>query len=238
MPFCDNNQQTASTHRWQDPLGPTAMGPGGGSKFSPTGAPQLRSRIFDYLGSYLPQAEAAGNEFAGALKTAAGNPAWKQANDFATQTLAGRYLNGSPSLDRALAQNRASSLAEAANETARIKSGFAKNGMNFSTAAQQADQSAQAAATARANALNAQAYQQNYLAERANQNNAPGMLQLSTSAPLAYLSQVSGASTAPLSQIGNLVSGLSSGGQVFQTGGTMRDTPSMGSNILNGLGGL
>ncbi len=139
-----------------------------------------------------------------------------------------------------MATNQAAALADAANETARLKSTYGRNGMAFSTAAQQADQAARAAANARASQTNAGAYLQNYLAERGNQNNAVGLLGQATQAPLSYLGQVSNAYASPLTQAGNLLSGLSSGGQVITTGTSQSGTysPSMGSNIMNGLGAL
>jgi hypothetical protein len=115
---------------------------------------------------------------------------------------------------------------------------MAKNGMDFSTASQQAQQAANAAASATAGRTEAEARGQNYLGERANQNAAGSMLQQATSAPLSYLGQVSGAATQPLTQAGNLLSGLSSGGQIYGTGSNGSYSPSMGSSILNGIGAL
>ena len=64
------------------------------------------------------------------------------------------------------------------------------------------------------------------------------MLAQATGTPLNYLSGVSGAMVSPLSQSGNLISGLSSGGQVYQTGQKAYDNPSIGSSILSGIGAL
>jgi len=238
MSFCQDSQRNVSNYGYSDPLGPTSMGPKGGPKFSPTGAPQMRSRIFDYLGSSMPGMNQAGADYASALKSAAGDPGWSQAGDLARKTMSGNYLNGGPNLDRALATNRAAAMSEAADATARIKSGYGKNGMQFSTAAEQADLGTRAAASARANQVNASTYLQNYLAERGNQNQAVGMLGQAKQGPLSYLSQVGGAYSSPLAQAGNLISGMSSGGQVYNTGSTGTSSPSLGSNIMNGFSGV
>ncbi len=186
----------------------------------------------------MPTMTQAGERLASGLEGAASNPGWSAASGLAQKNIAGDYLNGSPALDRAMAWNRAQTMADAADATARIKSAYGKNGMAFSTASQQADQAARAAAGARANQTSAQTYLQNYMAERGNQNNGGAMLAQSTGTPLNYLSQVSGAYASPLTQAGNLLSGLSSGGQVFSTGQSGSYSPSMGANIMNGLGGL
>jgi hypothetical protein len=211
-----------------DSLGPS-LAKGG------TGAPELRSQIFDYLQGYMPQMNQAGATYANALQKAAGDTGWQSAQDVARRTAAGDYLNGSPALDRATAWNRAQTEADAANQNARIRSNYAQNGMGFSTGAQEAQQSNNAAANANASATNANTYLQNYLTERGNQNNSGQMLGQAQQGPLSYLGNVSGAYAQPASQIGQLLSGLSTG-QVVQTGGTY--SPSLGSSILQGVGAL
>lgn len=238
MGFCDSGQQQQTTQGWQDPLGPTSMGPGGQPNFSATGAPQMRSQIFNYLGSVAPQLQKSGQAVASQLGSDAANPYFNTAQKNAESTIAGDYLNGSPELDRAMATQRAQTMASAADNAARIKSTDAKNGMAFSTGDQQALEANNAAANATAQNTSAQTYLQNYLAERGNQINGVNQLQTAQAAPLNYLSGQSGAITQPLNQEGNLLTSLSGGGQVFNTGASGTYSPSLGSSILNGFSGV
>ena len=238
MGFCDSQQSTSNDNKWADPLGPSSMSSSGSPRFSPTGAPQMRSQLYSYLGGYLPQMTGAAQDYAGALSKAAANPGFEQASSLAGQELNGNYLNGSPALNRALALQKAGAMGDAAGETARVKSGFNQNGMAFSSANQQADQSARAATAQRADTSNAQAVLQNYQTERGNQANAGSALQSAVSAPLSYLGGVSSAYTQPLQSAGNILSGLSSGGPIFSAGTSGTYSPSTGSDIMNGLGSL
>lgn len=231
MGFCDSGQSQSNQTKWVDPLGPSASQGG-------TGAPELRNQLFNYLGGYLPSSTQAGQTYASALQSQANNPIWGQVASNASKNAAGDYLAGSPVLDRALAQQAGQARAAAAGSDARIRSQYAKNGMSFSTGNQQAQEANEGATNASINANNSNAYLQNYLAERQNQNNAGNQYASAAAAPLSYLGQVSGAYTQPLSQAGNLLSGLSSGGQTITTGSSGVYSPSTGSDILNGLGAL
>lgn len=236
--FCDDSQSQQSSQGWQDPLGPTSISKSGQPSFSATGAPQLRGSLFNYLGNYIPGLAQSGQETASALKAAAANPTWAQAEGNASKNAAGDYLNGSPQLNEALARQRAQSLTDVANQNARTRSQFSKNGMQFSTGNQQAQQAATGASNAASDNTAAQTYLQNYQNERANQNNAATQLQGAYAAPLNYLTSVPGAQTAPLSSAGNILSALSGGGQVFNTGQTGSYSPSLGSSIMNGFSGV
>lgn len=229
--FCDNGQSQQNQTKYIDPLGPGA-GAGG------SGAPELRSQLFNYLGGSAPALQKSGQAYAQALQSTAANPIWGEAENNATANAQGRYLNGSPQLDRAMATQAGQTMAHAAGDNARIRSQYQKNGMAFSTGNQQAQEGETAAAGASAANTNAQTYLQNYLAERGNQNNAAGQYASSAAAPLSYLSGVSGALTQPLSQAGNLLSSLSSGGQVITTGSSGVSTPGLGQSIQSGIGSL
>lgn len=250
MSFCGSSQEASNTgtsstgYGWQNPLGPTSIGAGGKPNFSATGAPQLASQLFSYLGSSMPQMQQAGQNYATALGTAASAPGWGAAQSNATGTAAGDYLAGSPELNQALARNQATAGAAAQNEVARQQSEMAKNGMAWGTPSQEAAQSTVAGANANAANTNAQTYLQNYQGERAAQNNAGSMLAQATGTPLSYLSAVPGAYTSGLTPAANLLSGLSSGGQVYQTSGAQGGyqagtyNPSTGSDIMNGISSL
>lgn len=239
MGFCDSGQTQTNSNQWIDPLGPTSVGANGKHPvYSPTGAPQYREQLFNYLGQMQPSLNAAGQATASGLQSAAANPGWGQAATLANNTMAGDYLAGSPQLDSAMQANTRQQMASAADTNARLKSQMGLNGMGFSTAYDQAAQANNASAAANAANTNAQTYLQNYQAERQNQNNAVNNLATATSQPLNYLQGVSGAMEQPLTQAGNLLSALSSGGQVFTSGTSGSYSPSTGSSILQGIGGL
>lgn len=227
--FCDSSQDQKNNTQYVDPLGPSSGG---------NGAPQLRGQLFDYLSQNLGNSVNSGQTYANALTAAAANPAWQTVQGNAQKSAAGDYLNGSPQLDSAMAQNVAQAQRGAADENARIRSTFAKNGMAFSTADEQAQQTNSAAANAQAANTNAQTYLQNYLSERGNQVNAGNALAQGQQAPLSYLSSIPGAYTNPLTTAGGLVSGMASGGQMITTGTSGQYSPSAGSDVMNGLGSL
>jgi hypothetical protein len=188
----------------------------------------------------------AGQDYAASLKTAASNPGWGTAQTNAVENAAGNYLNGSPELNRALAQNQATASAGAADTAARARSMLASNGMGFGTAQQQAEQAATAQGNEAAANTNALAYLQNYQAERGAQNNAGVQLSQSTAAPLSYLGSVGGAYTSGLTPAASLISGLGSGGSIYSSGSNVSNNgndsgvtdPSVGSDVLNTLGAL
>src|ERR1017187_6699903 len=139
--FCDSGTSSTTNNGWADSLGPSSFGPGGAPRYGATGGPQMRSDVFSYLQNYMPQMTQAGNQYASALQSAASNPGWAGAAQNAQNNISGKYLNGSPELNRALASNQAMANQGAANTVAREKSGMAKAGMGFSTADQQSAQS-------------------------------------------------------------------------------------------------
>ena len=184
---------------WADPLGPSALGKNGTAIYGTSGAPQMRSDIFNYMKGL--------------------NPNFAPGQSVLNQNVSGAFLHGSPELDRAMASNRAATMGAAADATARLKSEYARNGMNFSTGMQQAAQGARTAAGAEAGRTAANTYLQNYANERANQNASVGQV---GQAPLNYLTQK-----------GNIVSSLSSGGQVITPESKQYLDPSKTSTMLN-----
>lgn len=231
MSFCDNGESQNNSYQYQDPLG------AGGSSAG-TGAIPLRSNIFNYLGANQSQLTNAGQTSASALQSAAANPGFGAAQENASKTAAGDYLAGSPQLNSALAHQQSQTLSDAANQDARIKSQYAKNGLQFSTGNEQAQESNNAAANATAANTSAQTYLQNYLSERGNQANAGSQLAQSYAPQLQYLSGVSGALTQPLGQEGNLLSSLSGGGQYLNSGSSGVSSPGIGEDISAGIGSL
>jgi hypothetical protein len=250
MSFCSGGTQASNSggtqnfNQWANPLGPSSIGANGKPIFTPSGAAPLGAQTLSYLGSSLPQMNQAGQAYATALQGAAAAPGFGAAQTNATDTAAGDYLAGSPELNRALAQNNAVAGAGAADEAARARSTMAKNGMAWGTGQQQVEQATQAQANEAAANTNAQAYLQNYQAERGAQNNAGSQLAQAYSAPLSYLSGVPGAYTSGLNPAASLISGLGSGGSIYSNGASQSGfdqgitSPSTGSDILNTIGSL
>ena len=244
--FCDSSQSAGgnqtNNNQWANPLGASSIGANGRPVFTPSGAPQLGQQSLNYLGSSMPQMNAAGQASATALTGAAANPGFTAAQSNAAGTAAGDYLAGSPQLNRALAQNQATAGAGAADAAARARSGMAKNGMAWGTGQQQVEQAATAQGNEAAANTNALSYLQNYQSERGAQNQAGAQLAQAYSAPLSYLSSVPGALASGPSAAAPLISGLGSGGQIFSTGGSNTSSglynPSIGSDIMNGIGSL
>lgn len=246
MSFCGSSQQqsnnTADLNQWANPLGPSSIGPNGRPVFAPSGAAQAGASALNYLGSQAPAMNAAGQASAAALQGAAANPGFGAAQTNAANTAAGDYLAGSPALNRQLAQTQAAAGASAADAAARARSTMNENGMAWGTGQQQVQQAATAQGNEAAAQNNAQAYLQNYQAERGAQNQAGGQLAQAYAAPLSYLGAVPGALASGTATAAPLISGLGSGGSIFSNGnqnyqaGTYN--PSTGSDILNGIGAL
>ena len=243
MSFCGSSQQgqdnTANLNQWLNPLGPSAIGPNGRPISTPSGAAQLGQSALSYLGGQAPAMNAAGQASAAALQGAAANPGFGAAQTNAANTAAGDYLAGSPALNRQLAQTQAAAGAGAADTAAREKAMLNQNGMAWGTGQQQAEQAATAQGNEAAAQNNAQAYLQNYQAERGAQNQAGGQLAQAYAAPLNYLSAVPGALASGTATAAPLISGLGSGGQIY-SGGSQNyqagtSNPSTGADIMNGM---
>lgn len=202
------------TPQWYDPLGPSSVDSKGRQKFEPSGAVEQRRAIFSDFNKM--RGDLRNSPTADAAAQAAANPGWSAAGDLATRTLRGDYLNGSPALDDALGKMRAATVAEGANNAADQRSQFARNGLSFSTANQQAQNNATTAGTASANAAEAGARANNYMAERQLQTQAPQMLEQATSQPLNYLQLQDMAKLIPLSQMAQIIAGLAGQGQVIK----------------------
>jgi hypothetical protein len=97
MKLCGSDKQYTDEPRWFDPLGPNAQG-----QNAPTGGPEARSKIFDYLGSYGPQMAQDANNTRAALTGAASDPGYQMAADNAYKTIRGDYLGGTPTFQNYL----------------------------------------------------------------------------------------------------------------------------------------
>jgi len=238
MGFCTQSKQTTDQPQYFDPLGPAAIGANGKPVFAPTGGVPQRNRIFGLMNQNSNGVQEATNNLVGGLKTAAANPGFTDAANLAQHTIQGDYLHGSPELDAAMATSRRATMADAANEGARIKSQYGRAGIGFGTAAQQADQSNRAAASGQAGATEANARLQNYEQERQNQQAAPTMLQQAVSAPLNYLSQISSAYNAPLQQQADLTKTLAGGGSTATPNTTVYSDQGIANQVFQALGNL
>lgn len=95
--FCDDQKKHTDDPRWFDPLGPNKAG-----AHAPTGAPEMRSGIFDQIGGLQPQIGQDSATSAEAFRTAANDPGWDVARGNAVANMRGSYLGGGPELNRTL----------------------------------------------------------------------------------------------------------------------------------------
>ena len=223
--FCGPNSNKKVKPQWYDPLGPSRIG---GQAF--------RQGIFNDLRKLAPELKQNAADMGARAGVAAADPGWSGAADNARRAIAGEYLKGSPQLDAALARTRAAGTREAGNAAAGIREQFARNGLSYSTANQQAQQMAQAGATARVNDTETQARLANYQQERANQAQAPGQLKSALDAPIDYLSAQGTAPLVPLNAIGQLVAGLAGGGQLIKP--DILSKESWSTSLSQGIGSL
>lgn len=200
------------------------------------GGQQMRGSIYSLLSGLSPTLNQNSTNTANALGQAYSLPGWAQARDLATSEMAGKYLGGSPQLDAAMSAMRAASGAASANTNAGIRSNFAQNGMSFGTGNQEAQSANSAANNASANNAEAQARMQNYQAERQIQNNAVNTYGTATTTPLSYLAQQNEAYTQPLTEISQMIKGLSGGGTVAQPDTTV--DKGLMSNLFGAIGSI
>lgn len=172
---------------------------------------QQRSNIYGQLNQDQPGIQQGTQNYVQGLQSAAANPGWAAAQKSASDTASGAYLGGSPQLQGQLNANYNRALSASADQDARIRSQFARSGMGFSTANQQAQEANRAAAAGQAQGQNAQIIGQNYMAERQLQSQAPQQLAAATQGQTSLLGQVPGAYLSPLTTQAGLVSGLSTG---------------------------
>jgi hypothetical protein len=203
--------------KWYDPLGPVGFRRGRPiNDPNGTGGPAQREAIFNYLSQNAPGIQENAGRTADFATQAAQNPGYGAASDLALRTLHGDFLNGSPQLDKMVGSVRASNAAEGANAASRIRSQYESNGLPWSTANQQAQQGAQAAGTAKSDAMEAATRLADYQNERGLQQGGVNMLNQATSAPLNYMTAADMARLAPMSQIAQIIAGLAGGGQIMK----------------------
>ncbi len=195
--------------KYLDPLGPRADGKMDG----PTGGPEQRDQIFSRIDTTRPQIFNASDQAANTAFKSAADPGFGAGADLARRTIGGEFLNGTPEFNSQMDRNRVAGNREVSDAEAALKSQMAMSGVGFSTANQQAQQGNRTLATARMNDAEANARAANYANERALQNAGTGQLNEALSSPLNYLSQVSAAHMAPLSQMVQIIAGLTGQGQ-------------------------
>jgi len=246
MGFCGDNKQAPA--QWFDPLGPDANGRHGN-----TGGRPLREQIFAQVPGLIESGQRAGAEAAAAARAGAGM--FRPVGDYANKVLSGAYLDGSPQLDRAMAATRAASdvgarnaMADAranyAGQVADTQSDFARGGMTYGTANQQAAEANRAALEAglarqqqdriaQLAAVENQARLQNYMAERAAMNQAPAALAMAAEKPFQMLSTIPGLEAGGLAPSAGLVNSLAGGGSA-STDSYYK--PGVFDHILAGMG--
>lgn len=231
--------------QWFDPLGPASIDPKTGKQtFTTTGGVPLREQIFDYLGPLTDKLQNNAGNIAAGYQSAASDPGYLAAAENARKTISGDYLSGSPQFDAAMNAARTRTMADASDADARIQQQYGRAGMGWSTANQQARQASRAATAARAGETEAAARGQNYQLERERQTQGADMLAKAQGIPLEYLSKTNEAYTQPLSQIAQLVQGLSGQGQLATPNSMTMKQPgaldylSTGITSATGLGSL
>lgn len=204
MGFCGSDKKYTDAPQWFDPLGPTQSG-----NNAPTGGPEARARIFDYLQSIYPQTQSKVNMVENATRSAAGAPGFEQAKGLSEATMRGDYLHGSPELNKAMDSTRRRTTAEAADTGANLQDQFTRGGVAWTTANEQAQQANKAAAAARAGETEASTRAGVYQQERGAQNAAPAQYAAATSMPLSYLQTIPGMQMKPIQDTAQIVQGLS-----------------------------
>jgi hypothetical protein len=196
-----------------------------------------RRELFRGMNRIRPQLEGLGAETAATARAGARDPGFGDARALAGSTIRGDYLNGSPQLNTAVGQMRASAGREAGDAAANIRDQFSRNGMSFGTANQQAQQSARAAATARANDTESAMRLQNYQQERQNQMNAVDMLGNATTIPVQLQQAADRANMSELeylSQMAQIVQALSGNGQLVKP--DMVEEIGLGDQFMKAVG--
>lgn len=217
-----------------DPLGPTTKG-----NFRPAaGGPEQRAQIMTDLGANRTAILNATNNSRRALNKAAVDPGWREGADLARAQIRGDYLAGSPQLDAAMAGVRAAENREFGDAAANVRDQYARSGVGFGTANQQAEQAARAAASARASGVESAARLQNYQTERGIQQESPNLLHNTLGRPVDYLSQIPAAITGPQTQLAQIVKGLFGQGQIQVQPQDIVEDPGMLGQIFGTVGRL
>lgn len=203
-----------------------------------TGAINSMQGIFGATGapSFNTATTNASQNYAGALTSAASNPAFSAITNYGLNELNGNYLN-SPIVNSYADQAANQFTAAGADQNARTEAQYARAGMGFSTANQQAQQANTASAAAAASRARAGIQMQNYQTERQNQQAAPGIISGAISQPLNYLGGVDSAYYQPYQDQANLTTQLA-GGAVGQQP-TLVQQGNIGNDLSTGIqGGL
>lgn len=180
-----------------------------------TGAISSMQNIFGTLngGNFQSQINNASKNYAGALTNAANDPGLRSIYDFGQRQLNGEYLN-SPIVNGYANQAYTSQLAAGADQAAQTRARYARAGLGFSTANQQAQDADVASAAQKASTTRAGILSSNYQNERQLQQNAPGQISSAISQPLSYLSQIPSAYYTPLQMQAGLTTQLAGGANV------------------------
>ena len=175
--------------------------------YSPAGE-AMRNATLGLSAQQGARAMDAARQAGAAARSGAYDPGWGQARQLASDTLAGKYLSGSPQLERGLAASRRAAMGQAQDASSRLADQYNRMGVGLGTPMQQATAGNLAATAAQISGQEAQARLQNYLQERANQQAAVQMLQQATMTPAQMLSAVPGIEMQPATQLAAITQGL------------------------------
>lgn len=218
MSFCGTKTQTVpGTSQTADPI---AAG---------TGGREQRQQIFGRLDAARPMLDSLSARNTAQIITGSDNPIFEYAVNNARKSARGDYLNGSPQLDALINRSRIGAWRGFGDQAARLRSRFARTGMPFSTAYQQAEQNARAATAAGLADSEARIRYGDYVREQGRQDNALGQFMQALGSRSNLYQGAQQALLDPLQSQAKLVSGL--------TGGTaIPDTIIPGQSGLSALG--
>jgi len=205
-----------------------------------TGAVASKNSVFGTLNSsgFQNKVNSNTNEYTSALDNAANGQDLANISAYGNDVLSGKYLN-SPTVNNYARQANNQVMSANANQNARTRAMYNRNGMGFSTGMQQAQQADTAAASAKGAGLESQIVANNYQNERNNQQNASSIIEGAQNQKLSYLNQKNSALYSPLQQQSSITTQLlgngSSQSPTYVQSPTISDTINDGLSTATGL---
>jgi hypothetical protein len=189
-------------------------------------ATKLRAGVWSDMQGLQPQANANTADVQTRLNSAENDPGFGQMGSLAREQIAGKYLHGSPELTNQINRIQAAGQRAGADSAANIKSMYARNGMTFGTANQQAQQASRAAYTAQAQDTAANLAASNYARERGIQNASGDELTASILNPANIAGQKNNSLYQNLNNRSGLITGLATGGTTMNPDNLVTQKPS------------
>lgn len=175
---------------------------------------KLKTDIYNRIPQIRPQADQLNNQIIGGLQTASAHPLWQNMLQLSGDQMQGKYLNSPQALKDQSARMMQAAQRGAADQNADIRSSYARNGMRFSTANQEAEMASAAAARAKALDTASNIEAQNYQRERGIQQTSGDMAASAIEQPINIMAQTTKALYDPLQKEAGIIVPLGSGGSV------------------------